>query len=534
MLALLLFGAYASGASLDLLEVGGPFGTPTATDATAVWWNPAGLSADHGTRVHLEAAPTIGGVDFDRVDPYGNGGANSYKFVGVVPYMGIASDLGVRGLGVGAALIVPYARGADSQSEDGTGRLHMREGNSQALYFMGGASWNIADRVQIGGGVAAIHSSWDAYLDSESLTGLHDALGAESTYTDEQIEDPDYNTQVDYEPLSTWTMGWSIGARADIIPDKLIIGATFISGATVVNKGTMQIRFSCPPEEDTVGRYGWESIGLCDKNVDANGSVGYQLPWRLHGAVAFKPIPALSVQAMGGFVAWSQYDNFDIVIEDVEYSDSADGQITTETAEAVEKTREWARDNTDSYWFAIDAKGSLLNDKLLLGGRLTYDKGAVPDHAMSPNNYDTDTVMLGLMAAVKPIPYLELGLSYTHHFGLDRTIDDSGFFLTLDEEKKKEDRFEYAQMNGKYTSSIDRIGITVRSQFGGKKTSMKKKDRRASRTTVEPEPVQPPEEAAAPVEELPPAEEETDQPSEPEEVPEDQVREEPKSDPLPQ
>ena len=34
----------AQAASLDLLEVAGPFGTPTATDAAAVYWNPAGLA----------------------------------------------------------------------------------------------------------------------------------------------------------------------------------------------------------------------------------------------------------------------------------------------------------------------------------------------------------------------------------------------------------------------------------------------------------------------------------------------------------
>ncbi|MBW1879088.1 MAG: hypothetical protein JRJ84_12050, partial [Deltaproteobacteria bacterium] len=66
LLALLM--APAHGASLDNLEVGGPWGTPTADDATAVWWNPAGLAADKGTRIMVESAPTLATIEYERSD----------------------------------------------------------------------------------------------------------------------------------------------------------------------------------------------------------------------------------------------------------------------------------------------------------------------------------------------------------------------------------------------------------------------------------------------------------------------------------
>ena len=63
---LLLLSAFAHAANVDNLEIGGLWGSPGATDATALWWNPAGLAADTGTRVHLEGAPTLAGIKYDR------------------------------------------------------------------------------------------------------------------------------------------------------------------------------------------------------------------------------------------------------------------------------------------------------------------------------------------------------------------------------------------------------------------------------------------------------------------------------------
>ncbi|MFN7146885.1 MAG: hypothetical protein ACK4YP_24130, partial [Myxococcota bacterium] len=76
--SLLTHGARA--ASLDNLEIGGPWGSPTATDATAAWWNPAGLAAGRGTRVMVEGAPTFASVTYERAEP--NGGSDIYRLSG--------------------------------------------------------------------------------------------------------------------------------------------------------------------------------------------------------------------------------------------------------------------------------------------------------------------------------------------------------------------------------------------------------------------------------------------------------------------
>ena len=96
---LLLLPAFA--ASLDLLEVGGLWGTPNATDATALWWNPASLAAGHGTRFNLSAAPTFATVNIQRADPgYTRDpslvGPNDYDYSGLATFKRTAVVPGMR------------------------------------------------------------------------------------------------------------------------------------------------------------------------------------------------------------------------------------------------------------------------------------------------------------------------------------------------------------------------------------------------------------------------------------------------------
>ena len=131
----------ANAASLDLLEVGGPYGTPAATNATASFWNPAGLAMDQGTRFTLEGAPAFANVDIS-VDGAGEywGGEDQYTYFGVAPFAGVATDFGVDGLGVGLSLSVPFAKGAKAVNLGGNGRYHLQEADIKKHFRHGSSS----------------------------------------------------------------------------------------------------------------------------------------------------------------------------------------------------------------------------------------------------------------------------------------------------------------------------------------------------------------------------------------------------------
>lgn len=458
-----IFSSVVFAASLDNVEVGGVWGTPLAENPTAIWWNPAGLSRVDGTQVLIEGAPTFGKVSFDRVDEY-NPGSDTYRMVGVLPFAGVASNFGVPGLGVGAGLIVPYVRGGEADGQPGVGSFHMRGGSIRALQGTLAVGYQPKGvPISLGGAASFVRSEWSANLDMELTTALDKeiaALGQDSGYTDAQIEDPDYTANLDFPGLADNAFTFSAGLRADLDPFK--ISLAYVSGTHVDNRGDATLTFGCPPQEDTLGRFGAEAYGLCYSTLLANAQVSYDLPGRIQGAIAYAPDEKVAVQLMGAYVFWSQYRDFDITVSGVEDRNEL---ANPNTAGMVNQHRLWARDNVDAWWIGSDVKARV-HDRVLVGGRFVFDHHAVPDVALSPNNVDHDALALTPMVSVDAHDNIRLTLSYGHTFFTTRTLTTSGFGVTLDEASRKDDRYFYPTMNGTYAGSIDRVALVVHGRFG--------------------------------------------------------------------
>lgn len=458
MFLALLLPLYA--ASLDNLEIGGPWGTPAATDATAVWWNPAGLAAGEGTRLMVEVAPLIATLSYDRSDP--GGGQDTYKAFAPVPFAGVATDFGVEGLGFGAALAVPIARGAASQEETGAGRYALREGEIKAIYGLVGAGWSYKDLVAVGASVAVVQSSWAGVVDSVLLPDLVteiEKLGEETHYTDADIEDPDYAATLHLDGLQDRAVTFGGGIRVALHP-KVALALSHQRGMSLVHEGEVELEFGCPPESDTIGRFGAESYGICDTTLTSDATVSYRLPGRWHFGLQVQPFTQTTIEGMAGLVRWSVHDDLGIVISGTEDKNNLENP---DTAELVNQERLWARDNHDSLWMGLDAKQGL-GERWVVGGRVMYDTSAVPDAAVCMNNFDTDTWMFSGLAAFKPTRTIQFGVSVTQHVLVTRTITDSAYAVTLGEDKA-EDRYFYPQANGTYGGHITRIGVAARAAF---------------------------------------------------------------------
>jgi long-subunit fatty acid transport protein len=187
---------------------------------------------------------------------------------------------------------------------------------------------------------------------------------------------------------------------------------------------------------------------------------------RAHLGIAYQPVPDVTLELMGGWVGWSAFRDFEIKVVDLE---AVDTEVAEEDLARVEQDRLWARDNQDSFWLGIDAKGKP-HDQLLVGGRVLFDRAAVPSYAMSPNNADFDTIQIGVLVAAQPSPKvpLEIGLSFTEHIQLSRTVTDSAFYVAVDPAARPEDRYTWPVMNGTYKGFIHRLGISLRGTFDDK------------------------------------------------------------------
>jgi hypothetical protein len=236
------------------------------------------------------------------------------------------------------------------------------------------------------------------------------------------------------------------------------LSAAWVSGFHVDNRGDVGLSFGCPPQEDTLGRFGAESRGLCDTTMEGAAQVSYDLPARLHGSVQVLPLPALSLELMGGAVFWSAHTDYDITISEI---GARNPGLPEETVALVERQQLWARDNRDSVWVGLDGKGTI-RQRVILGGRLTWDQAAVPDAVVLANNYDANNLILGGLVAGRPVRALTLGLSWSHHFLQTRTVTDSAFRMNVLPEDRPDERYSYPHGNGSYAGRVDRIGLSAR------------------------------------------------------------------------
>lgn len=498
MLALFLLLTSAQAASLDLLEVGGVWGTPAATNPTAVWWNPAGLAAGQGTQFVFEGAPSWARVDVDRANPpydsrggadFNYGGAESLHFKGTVPFLGVSSDFGVKDLGVGIALAVPFARGGTEDPDPGPGQFHLRHGNIQAVYLMAGAGWTFFDKVSIGVSGAMVHSTWEARTQVETLKSLRDGIveqGFADPYCNDQgcddylFEDPNYSAELTFNPLKD--RAFTFGAGVYVTPvDKLGISVAYSHGMRLDHEGTIALQFGCPT--DAMGSFAAQFSGMCNADAEGTGAIGYRLPSRLNFGVVLEPVEILRAELMGGWVGWSAFTDYDITtrVEASQFEDElcdkdGDGiadecndlqkQNAEKTAGLVSQDRQWARDNKDSFWVGVDAKVKA-HRFLTVGGRVLYDHTAIPSPALSTNNYDAPAVTLGAVAVFTPLEQLGISLSFGRQFLATRTVEDSAFAVTL-ADNPKPDRYFYPSANGTYSAGINRVGIAVTGKFWAK------------------------------------------------------------------
>lgn len=485
----------AQAASLDLIEVGGMWGSPGATNPTAVWWNPAGIAVGGGHQITLEAAPNFATVNFERTQPtyapitntlsaspkeYDYAGSEKLTFNGVVPFLGVSSDLTLDGFGIGAALAVPTARGGTVQDAPGAGRYHLREGNIQAIYAMLAAGYHIGDKFALGVSGAYVDSTWTADTDAEGYTALQKGLQDEFNLPeppgdDAYIEDGGYATNVIFDHLKDNALTFGVGMYATPI-DTVGISLSYNHGVDLHHTGDLSMSFDCPPEWDVASRLAATTGGLCDTDITGEGTIGYKLPGRFNLGVVFTPIDKLRLEIMGAYVMWSDFTDYEITTQigpdqiTVDDTTDADGNgfadQAEESAELASQDRLWARDNRDTFWAGVDGKFQA-HQLLLVGGRVLYDHSAIPSEVLSTNNFDTEVISLGALAALTPVPQLRIGLSYQHQFMLKRTVTDSIFAVTLDEDAALADRYFYPEMNGTHSGSVNRLGVSVSGAFGG-------------------------------------------------------------------
>ncbi|HJN77205.1 MAG TPA: hypothetical protein QGF58_24990 [Myxococcota bacterium] len=442
-------------ASLDTVEVGGPHGTPTSTDATAIWWNPSGLAVGSTTSFSLEVAPMWGSLTVDRDEP--NGGSQTWSGASAVPFMGVAHSPR-RGPSLGLALAIPYARGGLEDAR-GVGSFSLRESTVAAAYLSGAIAWDPHPNISVGGALSGVGGIWSSTVDMDTVPDLHQSLlemGETSPYTDADLEDPQYAATAQFQELTATALTGAVGVNVG--NDLVTLGVAYHHGATLDHRGKAEIQFGCPPADDEIGRFGAESKGVCHTRVVADARAVYHLPSRVHIGLAITPREGLRLEAMGGWVGWAAHDSFDITLSNIAENNPG---VDAKTAESIEGDRPKAVNGQNAVFGGVDVKLEP-RPAWTVGGRLLYDQASVPDHMLSPSNADFDSLRVTAMTGVQIRPGIELAASLTQVVSAPRSTDSSALWVTLDTNAKADEGYQYPHGNGTYKSSMSRAGINLR------------------------------------------------------------------------
>jgi long-chain fatty acid transport protein len=423
VLALAPLSARATG--IMVARFGGEHGSPMTSDPTALYYNPAGIAWAVGTNLYVEGLLAYRTFTFDRdaagIDnpnampgtPQSGIAANSGKgtLANVVgsPFIGITSDLGVKNLGVGAALYVPFggsqvwdknaAFANNSQypgAQDGTQRWWDIEGTIRSIYFTVGGAYRLPGNLSLGLGANVVMHNTDD-LRATNANGSDNLVNGDGSVAEGRAL------------LNTSGVTFSLGAGLAWRPTPdWTIGVSYQS----------QPGFGTMSEEGTLKK----KLGTTDiSNQDIDHR--YALPDVIRLGASFRPTNEVELRLWGSFERWSVFTEECLL-------DKADpnrncalndrGAIATGGSGIINVIpRHWqngiALRASGSYWL----KPSI---ELMLG--VGYDGNAVPDQTLELSLPDQQKINATVGAIFKDfaVQRLSLHLEYSAFIGFSRTI----------------------------------------------------------------------------------------------------------------
>lgn len=393
-----LMPATARAGGFAATRFGGEHGHPATDDPTAVYYNPAGLAYGHGTRILVEglfvyrtADYTRDPGDIDKANPTAdeiaaNSGDATLANTIVSPFLGVATDFGVEGLGVGLGVFAPFggqtAWDKADQFEgntqfpgavDGSARWSSIEAEQRSVYFALGGGWRTKNgRFGVGASFNFISSNL-LMVRARNIDGSDNLLNSQG------------GVQEGRALLDLKNKTFSVGVGVMVKPTECSrVGLSYQSQPGFGELGfagtlTNQYGASAPFTVDV------EMRQTLPDSVRLGGEWDVSDKLSLHGALEYQ--------------RWSVFTDQCLVQTGLEGGAKCSFEPATGTgnrgplaADGKNVLVNIARDWKDTY--GIRAGGSYhVNDKLELNGGLLFDSNAVPDETLEPALIDMNKII---------------------------------------------------------------------------------------------------------------------------------------------
>lgn len=388
----------ASASGILVARFGAEHGHPTTPDVTAIYYNPAGLALRGGTRLYVDGAfayrtvtyiRPVGAIDHPNTTTPADGVAANSGQADLTnylasPFIGVASDLGVPNLSVGAAFYTPFGGVADWKKRDqpgpypgavdGPARWSSIEGTIRSSYVSGAVAYRIPSlRLSLGLSGNAVMSTIDT-VRARNVNGTDDLVSS----TGAPLEG---RSIIDVKGTHA-----SIGVGVVVEPtDAVWIGASYQSQP---NFGEM-----------TLGGKLRQKLGGAAEATD-EVEVIQALPDVIRAGVRVRPTKESEVRLFGDFARWSVLENQCLLgknVPDRKCAFNADGSLAADgSGVLLNLPRNWKNA------FGVRAGGSIwVKPELEVFFGAGYDGNAVPDETIDPSLFDMDKVSASFGARVE-------------------------------------------------------------------------------------------------------------------------------------
>lgn len=400
--------AHASGYSVA--RFGGEHGHPTTTNATSIFYNPAGIGMSEGYHVFVDASfawryfsYSHSAESTDDTSLEGaNTGKNSLFNILTSPMLGVTGKFG--DLALGAGFYTPFGGQASWKKNDdfadnpnfagpydGVQRWYAIDGEIRSSFITLAAAYHIKPaRLSIGVGANLILSTTDT-VRGKTTVGNNNLASEGRSHLDVSGTD--------------WSLGF--GLLYEAIEKQLWIGASYQSRP---NFSGMK------PQE---GRFRFYANGL--ESVNEPAVLDTDLPDSIRLGTRYRPAEDMELRLFGDYQRWSVIERQCVHKPDVDCQpNSAAGDTTF-----FDQPRDWQ----DT--FGVRAGISKwLSKPLEVYAGAGYSSNAVPDETLEPALADWNAVSASLGVRAEVFDKMFVSGSYTQLYYIPR--DTQGKF-DLDE-----------------------------------------------------------------------------------------------------
>lgn len=428
----------AIAAGLSVARFGGEHGTPMTTEATAIYYNPAGIADSegghlfgdvnlafrHATYTH-EASPT------DAPVPPGAVGANTgtATLFNVIaePFVGATYRLGR--FGIGAAFYVPFGgqnhwsqndayrgNGNFPGAVDGVQRWYTIEGELRSTFFSLAGGYDFG-RVSVGLSGNLIHTTVNT-IQARTATGDNDVRNEGRAWLDAQSWDVSMGVGVAYKPMRRLRIGLSYQSRPGF-------------GGDIRATGDLHTVFA-------------------GRQTDTKVAFTTDLPDVVRAGAAYRPNDEVELRLFGDYQRWSVMEHQCIMAEASMCDINADGSAAAPSDVILNFTRNWH----DTFGVRAGASYFINPNVELLAGA-GFASNAVPSSTLEPALLDSDVITVAVGGVFRVIDRLRVATTYTQAVYLSRDTTGQSVHSTLQAPSKSPDS------GGEYTLAVGLFNVNV-------------------------------------------------------------------------